>query len=243
MILTIYIIILSYFLVGAIGIFIINRRKEKIFARNNWLKISTYFIIINAIFFSIILGPPLFKYLAPAIALAGLFELIKLYKESGYLKTTFFTGSIILYFFVAYGFILFSLLERELILFVFLILSIFDSFSQLSGQLWGKRMLMPSVSPNKTWEGLTGGTVVALLSGILIKELIGVTTIHSLLLSAGIAISAFAGDAATSFYKRRYKVKDFSRLIPAHGGILDRFDSLIASGAWCVIMNYLIGLL
>ncbi len=242
MITNIYIIILCYFLLGTIGIIIINKRKEKKFAKNNWIKIATYFLIINAIFFSIILGPPLFIYITPAIALGGLWELIKLYKESGYHKTGFFTGSLILYFFLSYGFILFSGLERELILFVFLILSIFDSFSQISGQLWGKKRLMPKISPNKTWMGLIGGTVISLLSGILIKDLIGVSLIRSLLISAVVIIAAFGGDAASSFYKRKYNTKDFSRLIPAHGGILDRFDSLIAAGAIVALIEMVIGI-
>jgi len=133
-------------------------------------------------------------------------------------------------------------MEKELVLYVFLILSIFDSFSQISGQLWGKRKLMPTISPNKTWGGLAGGTLIALISGLLLKNLLYISSIEAIALTVNIILSAFVGDMASSFYKRQYKVKDFSNLIPGHGGFLDRFDSLIASGAWIALLTFIANL-
>jgi len=131
---------------------------------------------------------------------------------------------------------------KELILFSFLVVSIFDSFSQISGQLWGKRKIMPVVSPGKTLEGLTGGAAVAIFSSVLFKGLLDIRVIYVILISAGIVLFAFTGDSSASFYKRRYGVKDFNDLIPGHGGFLDRFDSLIAGGAWMAFCNYLCNL-
>jgi phosphatidate cytidylyltransferase len=118
-----------------------------------------------------------------------------------------------------------------------LILSIFDGFSQITGQLLGRTKLFPKISPNKTVEGLIGGALIALLSALVFKSLIIGTPLKAILLAAVIAVFAFAGDAAKSIYKRKYNVKDFSNLIPGHGGFLDRFDSLIAAGAGVALLG------
>ena len=107
----------------------------------------------------------------------------------------------------------------------------FDSFSQLSGQLFGKQPLFPKTSPNKTVGGLIGGLLFALGTALLIHNWIDTTRLHSLLLGFLISMASLIGDYMASFYKRKYAVKDFNELIPAHGGILDRFDSFIFSGA------------
>jgi phosphatidate cytidylyltransferase len=57
---------------------------------------------------------------------------------------------------------------------------------------------------------------------------------------AGILVFSFLGDMLTSYYKRKYQTKDFSKIIPGHGGFLDRFDSLIAGGAWISLMTLLL---
>jgi len=137
------------------------------------------------------------------------------------------------------AFFYFSGMEKELIFFSFAIISIFDSFSQITGQLWGRRKIFPKISPNKTVEGFIGGTLIAILSGFLIKGLIDTPPAKAIILAAGIALFAFSGDFLASFYKRKHNVKDFSNLIPETGGILDRFDSLISGGAWVALFELL----
>ena len=171
------------------------------------------------------------------IILTGAFELINLFRKSGYLKQGFFIFSLFLFVVLSAGFFQFSGLNKGLVLFTFLVLSIFDAFSQISGQLAGKRKLFPAISPGKTMEGLLGGTFIALASSLLLKSLIEFSIWKTLLIAAGIALFAFAGDLAASVYKRKYNVKDFSRLLPGHGGFLDRFDSLIAAGAFVAALE------
>jgi phosphatidate cytidylyltransferase len=237
MIRIIYYIILAYFFLGAVGFIFINRKKERTVARNNWVKFLTYFIIINIVFFCIVLGPVFFRSVAIIIIISGCLELSRLYVKSGHFHRQVFYFSLLIFLIISAGFFVFSGMEKELVLYVFLILSIFDSFSQISGQLWGKRKLMPTISPNKTWGGLAGGTLIALISGLLLKNLLYISSIEAIALTVNIILSAFVGDMASSFYKRQYKVKDFSNLIPGHGGFLDRFDSLIASGAWIALLR------
>jgi len=237
MILTIYIIILSYFLLGAAGFYFINRNKDRKTARESWKKYFTYLIIIHALFLGIVFNVLVFRILAGVIILIGTFELINLFRKSGYKEQGFFIFSLFFFEITAFGFFLFSGLNKNLVLFTFLVLSIFDAFSQISGQIAGKRKLFPNISPGKTVEGLIGGTFIALVSSLLLKKLVGFSVLNTLGFSAGIILFAFAGDFAASVYKRKYNVKDFSRLLPGHGGFLDRFDSLIAAGAFVTLLE------
>jgi len=235
MIRTLYIILVIYFLLGFTGLFFINRKKETTEARKSWIKTFVYFIIINIVCLSIIINPVAFRYLAVLIIIRGFYELFKLFRESGYNQKYLFLSSILVFTAFSSAFFYFSGMKKELILFSFAILSIFDSFSQISGQLYGRRKIFPKISPNKTVEGFIGGTLIAILSGFFIKVLIDVPPLKAVILAAGVAIFAFIGDFSASFYKRKYNVKDFSNLIPETGGFLDRFDSLISGGAWVAL--------
>ncbi|TVQ89019.1 MAG: phosphatidate cytidylyltransferase [Bacteroidetes bacterium] len=236
MIFTIYIIILIYFALGAIGFYFINRPKEAHEARKNWTKLITYFLIINIVFFSIVIKPEVFRYLALLIILVGYLEVFSVFRRSGYTSIVYFALSIAVFSIFSFGFHIFSLLEKELILFTFIILSVFDSFSQITGQIWGKSRLFPSISPNKTIEGLIGGALIAGISAFLVRGLLSTDPLKSVLLVLGVLVFAFLGDIGTSHYKRKYNVKDFNNLIPGHGGFLDRFDSLIAGGAGVALL-------
>lgn len=240
MIRTIYIIILAYFVLAAIGFFFINRRKESDVARKNWVKLSTYFLIINILFFSIVVNPLAFRFLAIIIILMGFYELTKLFMASKSRKRRFFWIFISLYAFFAVGFYFFSGLDKGLVLFSFLVLCIFDGFSQITGQLFGRTKLFPKVSPQKTAEGLIGGTLIAIFSAILIEGLIEADPYKAMRMAFGVAVFAFFGDVATSWYKRQFGVKDFNNLIPGHGGFLDRFDSLISGGAWIAFLEFVV---
>ncbi|MEN6618498.1 MAG: phosphatidate cytidylyltransferase [Rikenellaceae bacterium] len=242
MIRTIYFVILVYFLLGGVAFYFINRRKEPGDARKNRIKFSTYFLIINILFFSIVINPIAFRQLALVIIIAGFYELFKLFRKSGYNRKGLFLLSAFLFAVLSFGFFFFSGMKKELILFSFIILSIFDSFSQITGQLWGRKKLCPKISPNKTVEGFTGGALVAILSALLIKSLIAAPSLEAMLLAAGVVLFAFTGDISASYYKRKYNAKDFSNFIPGHGGFLDRFDSLVAVGAWIAFIGSLINI-
>lgn len=232
MVLTIYIIILSYFVIGAVGFYFINRKKDRKSACESWTKYITYFIIIHVLFFGIVFNPLFFRIISVVIILIGMVELINLFRKSEFRNQGFFSFSFFLFVVLAAGFFHFSGLNKNLVLFVFLILSLFDAFSQISGQLAGRRKLFPAISPGKTVEGLLGGVFIALASSLLLKSLVEFSTGKTLLIAAGIVLFAFTGDLAASVYKRKYNVKDFSKFLPGHGGFLDRFDSLITGGAF-----------
>jgi phosphatidate cytidylyltransferase len=93
----------------------------------------------------------------------------------------------------------------------------------------GRHNIAPSVSPNKTWEGLIGGVLVALAGAVLVLPRIGdtfdMTTAAVLAVTCGLA--GFLGDLTESMIKRDLGVKDLGRVLPGHGGILDRVDGII----------------
>jgi phosphatidate cytidylyltransferase len=233
--LLIYCIILAYFILGGISFYLINRKKEWQLARRSYLILGVYFIIINIIFLSIAIEAVFFHYLAILIIVIGSFELSRLFVKSKYQHKLFFGISMLVFFILSAGFITFSKTADNIILLTFLIISIFDSFSQISGQLLGNRKLIPGISPNKTIGGVVGGTIISLISAFLLKTLFKGSLSQLFLFALGTVFFAFAGDILASIYKRRFQVKDYSNWIPGHGGFLDRFDSLIAGGAWAAL--------
>lgn len=113
------------------------------------------------------------------------------------------------------------------ILLAFVCTWVCDSAAYLVGKAIGRRPFAPRISPHKTWEGTLGGVATAALAGLLAVPLVGLAIAASLVLGCAIAIIAVVGDLAESFLKRQLGIKDFSSLIPGHGGVLDRLDSLL----------------
>ena len=112
-----------------------------------------------------------------------------------------------------------------------------DTFAYFCGMLLGhggKHKLIPDVSPKKTWEGSIGGVVFCMLSmvifGIIINKISDFEANYLLLVIAGLLISIVSqiGDLCMSVIKRTYGIKDYGKLFPGHGGVLDRFDSTLA---------------
>ena len=123
-------------------------------------------------------------------------------------------------------------LFRPILLWILVCTELNDVFAYLSGKTLGKRKLLPNTSPNKTWGGALGAvvltTVLASSVGHFVFEGTTLDRIHHLLLM-GLFISVLGqcGDLVISSIKRDLGVKDMSTAIPGHGGVLDRFDSLL----------------
>lgn len=103
-----------------------------------------------------------------------------------------------------------------------------DTAAYFVGKAIGKRKLWPTISPNKTIEGSLGGVVAALILVALLSILSGQLPLsYALLLALAVSISGQLGDLVESAVKRTLGVKDSGRILPGHGGFLDRFDSLL----------------
>lgn len=115
-----------------------------------------------------------------------------------------------------------------LILYLLFVTQFNDVSQYVSGKCFGKRKIIPKVSPNKTWGGFIGGLIVTtILSAFLAPFLTILSLQQGIIAGILIAVSGFVGDVVLSSVKRDLKIKDSGSLIPGHGGILDRIDSLM----------------
>ncbi|MGL6021195.1 MAG: phosphatidate cytidylyltransferase [Gibbsiella quercinecans] len=117
------------------------------------------------------------------------------------------------------------------LLYVMLLVWGADSGAYMFGKLFGKHKLAPKVSPGKTWEGLIGGLVTSAVISWLFGRYapLSVVPVTLLVCSVIAALASVLGDLTESMFKREAGIKDSGSLIPGHGGILDRIDSLTAA--------------
>ena len=121
---------------------------------------------------------------------------------------------------------------------------IFDIGAYLFGSLFGKTRIAPKISPAKTVEGLISGILLNALVSILIFKITAEGTwLMWIILSLVASLGGTAGDLLESKLKREANIKDSGQLIPGHGGILDRFDSLLFSAPLFYIALLIMGLI
>ena len=131
--------------------------------------------------------------------------------------------------------------EKVLFLYFILLISCFDIFSYIFGSLFGKKRILPKISPNKTIFGVVAGLLLTLIISLSFNNLFYIFTFRtSIVFSVLIILFAFIGDVIESFYKRRFEIKNSSNILPGHGGIFDRLDSFVMGSIAMLIFNYFI---
>ncbi|MGQ0710214.1 MAG: phosphatidate cytidylyltransferase [Rhodoferax sp.] len=119
-------------------------------------------------------------------------------------------------------------LDRDWFFYLFVVTALNDVAQFLSGTCLGRHKIAQSISPNKTWAGLAGGVLTSALVSLALGRQLQLGSDQALLLSGVcLSLAGFGGDLLFSAAKRYLGIKDFSNLIPGHGGILDRVDSLV----------------
>ena len=116
------------------------------------------------------------------------------------------------------------------LIYILLITIITDTYAYIVGRLIGSHKLIPSISPKKTWEGLIGGTVFGtFIASVYFHSVVSFETpiLIVLIMTSFLSLTGQIGDLFFSSIKRFYHKKDFSNIMPGHGGILDRLDSLL----------------
>ena len=131
--------------------------------------------------------------------------------------------------------------EKVLFLYFIILISCFDIFSYIFGTLFGKKKILPKISPNKTIFGVFAGLFFTFIVSLIYNNFFYIFTFSTLILfSTLIILFAFIGDVIESFYKRRFEIKNSSNILPGHGGIFDRLDSFVMGSIAMLIFNYFI---
>jgi phosphatidate cytidylyltransferase len=113
-----------------------------------------------------------------------------------------------------------------------IVVVVVDTGAYVSGLTFGRHKLAPKISPGKTWEGLAGSVVLAVIAGALLGEyMIQTGWLTGIFVALALVASATLGDLVESLIKRDIGVKDISSWLPGHGGFLDRLDSVVPSMA------------
>ncbi len=231
------------FVVGALLMAISNRKSSRHVARERWKKLGVYFLIVHTALASAAAGPiTLFIFVILIITL-GASELRNASERVDlrprgirYIIWTVFTVV------SATTVLMIPMLAPTTWMVLYLLVAAFDGFSQVVGQLVGRRLLAPGISPGKTIEGAIGGLIAALVLGLVLRELVWPDPIQALLLAAAISFAGLCGDLAASLVKRRAGIKDFGTVLPGQGGILDRFDSFLVASAVVAPIIYHLGI-
>lgn len=145
--------------------------------------------------------------------------------------------------YIGFGFYSMSVVRNQsLLALLFIVLCIWacDTGAYLFGKMFGKNKLAPLISPNKTIEGSVAGTLCSVIValGFNLFKLFKYSPIQLILYGIIFAMSGQLGDLIESGLKRQYEVKDSGRILPGHGGILDRFDSLLLALSVAILLGF-----
>ena len=241
------IILVPFFIIGgfpyAVAIYILSvlGLKEFLTIKGSkkqvplFISYICYIALTLIIFSSISIDPKIF--MIDFRIISGLFLLLLmptiLYQDSNVYSINdafYLIGGV---FFIGVSFLLLILIRNislNYIIYLFIITIASDVFAYLGGSLIGKHKLLPRISPAKTWEGSFIGLMMStILSTMFFQTVISSTIplLLILLISCFLSIISQFGDLCFSAIKSYYKKKDFSHIMPGHGGILDRFDSIL----------------
>jgi phosphatidate cytidylyltransferase len=209
------------FLLGLAAVAFCARHRDRADPASR-MKFIVYYLIVQLLTIST-LNRTVFIALAGVIAAGGLIEILRL---------KMLPVPLVVFLTIAVGFMGFALKARmSTVRACFVIVAVFDFASEIGGRIWGRTRILPKISPGKTTEGLATGICVSLSVAAVPAVFAPYRVLHPLLFTALTVAAAFIGDGLASFCKRRNGIKDFSAMIPAHGGVLDRFDSFLMSAA------------
>ena len=221
---------------------------NKLLESNLFKRILTALVLIPIVVYIVIEGGVLFDLFLGLIFIIATYEVIRIVnndKKLSQLKKLIWIIPILIYI----GISLLSLKYIRLydggqlkITVLFLSIWVFDSAAYFAGSLIGGPKLLPRISPKKTWAGLIGGCVITFI----IPNLIFIIMLNYIFISAFAIIIGFylsligiigqVGDLMESYFKRKFKVKDSGNILPGHGGILDRLDSIFLASIFFYLL-------
>jgi len=220
------------FLLGGVLLALGERHAEAHDRSQRELKYLVYVAIVGVVFGAAALGIVWLQGLALLIGILGARELASALEARNARDLKLVVWSVYLGV-VVLALVALHFLRPQAAAYLYLVVAVFDGFSQVCGQLVGRHPLVPRLSPRKTVEGLLGGLAAAVLVAVLARSLAQRSLLAALAIGFSICAVALAGDLAASWLKRRAGIKDYGTLLPGHGGVLDRFDSFLPALALC----------
>jgi phosphatidate cytidylyltransferase len=225
------------FCLGAAGVRFVDPRSTAEKRRERRIKLVGYFVIVHTVLACAWLGRDALRTLFVLVSAVGGAEIARAQATAPFAARLAALGAYIL---VASAMVAFtSVSPPSLTIYVYLIVAAFDGFSQVVGEAAGRRRLAPRVSPNKTVEGALGGCAAALATSLVLRPLAPFDWPSALAAGVLVAAAALLGDLSASWIKRRCAIKDFGALLPAQGGVIDRFDSFLFAVAAAQIFTAL----
>ncbi len=215
------------FAIGAAGMALANRGVPTAVAQQRWRKFGGYFVIVHAVLGMAALGTQAIRLLFLAVIGGCLVEFSRAWRlvPAPRPRRIWPVGATLAAA-AAWGTLR---NDAAALVWCFIMVACADGFAQVTGQLCGRHALAPRVSPAKTVEGALGGAIAAIAAGVLLRAGVTLSVRAAFAWGAAIAAAGLAGDLAASWLKRRAALKDYSHALPGQGGLLDRFDSLIAA--------------
>jgi phosphatidate cytidylyltransferase len=224
-------VLLTYFL-ATVGLYeLLKMKKLSIFSVHGLLTLLFLWVILYPAQYNDLLNT--FNYTKTEIGIVFILMLLAYTVITKNLFTFEDVGfSILSAIYVGIGFYFFIETREAGIVYIFYLLFMIwatDSGAYFIGKAIGKNKLWPEISPNKTVEGFFGGVVCALIIGVLFALSSEINANILSLMGITVVLSIFGqiGDLVQSAFKRHFNVKDSGNILPGHGGILDRFDSLL----------------
>ncbi|MFP4478511.1 MAG: phosphatidate cytidylyltransferase [Candidatus Izemoplasmatales bacterium] len=200
--------------------------------------ITGIFVLLNILFFD----NDQYNYILYLFLLALAFVYLIIYLIEQRMDRQELGVSILAIFYTSIGFIALAYLRKiglEIVLYLFVITLLTDSFAYFFGIKFGRHKLLPTISPKKSVEGAIAGLIFGGAFGTLFAVVFNVFDFHLIviiLLSMAISIISQMGDLVASKFKREKGIKDYSNLFPGHGGVLDRFDSTMFAAAFLMLI-------
>ena len=231
-----FVVLFLLILIGGLREFA-NLYKQSDVEPNNWLIYLVSFFLFGTFFFVAkgLIGSKYFLGLLPLFLVIMAAELYrKKLKPIENIAVTIFS---IVYLAIPLALINFLVFPEilpghvyspKLLIALFILIWTYDSGAYLFGVSLGKHRLFERISPKKSWEGAIGGTFTAIFAAVIIAKYIPeIQLIHWIAISILAVVSSTFGDLTESMFKRYFQIKDSGSILPGHGGILDRFDSIL----------------
>ena len=175
------------------------------------------------------------KYLSILIYLILFAETLYFFKEKKIFIFIYLISSAVFF----HVFIFFTY-DQFILLLTIGVIILFDTFSYIFGSLFGKKKIIPSISPNKTYVGFILGFLITLFIINFVINFVNISLVKANIYIVLIVLFAFFGDLIESFFKRKSMIKNSSNFFPGHGGFFDRFDSFVLVSFILLFYSYIL---